>query len=94
MKKDKHLVNKINEAINENSEMKFLDTVFTISAFEMGINGGYREKFYNDLIENFGNMYQDLREEGMFENEAKQQALYNITQKYLPGNNLKSPCIS
>lgn len=91
MGRDKFLDNKIEEVIKNGSEIKYLEGVFSMFASECGVEDNERKRAYEDLIEEFGDVCGDLMNSGMSEYNAKHQALYDLSQKYLPGNNLKKP---
>ena len=91
MGRDKHLDDKLNEVIREGSITEYLRNVFSMFAFECGVENKDRKEIYNGFIEEFGNICGDLINSGMDGYSAKHQALYDLSQKYLPGNNLKKP---
>lgn len=91
MKRDNFLDNKVREVINEGSEIEYLGNVFSMFASECGVEGSERKRTYENLVEEFSNVCGDLINSGVDEYNAKHQALYDLSQKYLPGSNLKKP---
>lgn len=91
MARDKFLDNKVKEVINDGSEIEYLGSVFSMFASECGVEDNERKRAYENFVDEFGNMCGDLMNSGMDEYNAKHQALYDLSQKYLPGNNLKKP---
>jgi len=91
MKRDKFLDNKVKEVINEGSEIEYLDSIFCMFASECGVEGKIRKEAYEMFVNEFSNMCGNLMNSGVDEYDAKHYALYDLSQKYLPGNNLKKP---
>lgn len=83
------LENKIKEVIEEKSETNYLEFISEMFAFDFNINGADKKEFQEDFINSFCDSYKEYLEKGFNEKEAKRNALYNITEKYLSQKNYK-----
>lgn len=76
---------KVDEVIEKGSEMRYLEFVFSMASHDLGLSGIEKEKLYNNFVNSYCDSYSEFRKRGFGSEEAKSNAIYKTTKKYLPG---------